>query len=642
MCVAGNPDADLIVAAKSANRAGLELALSRGANIDATDSLGKTAIFWACSLGHADVAKLLMDKGADVNLKDRNGMAPLMEAASQGREDLARLLLEGREIVRTDYANLADVLAAARGVKTEMVGPLRGRLIEIDAVDKKGNSALFFAVRAGKPGIVELLLEKGAHAPLRNQSGLTALDLAERQGRSDLVRIFRGFEKEKGITRKMMAAVESGNLDGIKALLAKGCSVNVQDRSGATPLIHAAAKGRVEVAKLLLDQGALINDRNNKGDTALMIAAELGRKDMMALLLNRGADPEMRNNAGSTALDAAKRKGLSEAQAMLQDHGELGKQLPVALQMGNLELVKSLVDRGAAVDSVDGDGVPAIVAAAVSGQTNIVELLLDRGANPNAKAPSGKTALGVACGDCRLDMIKALVAAGAIATMKDGFGFTPLKIAWDLKIDGSESCSAAFNHLKTYLSENDPGYRMILAAELGDVKLVRDLISAGADVDTENELEETALVAACREGRVDVAKYLLQKGADTNAALMAAAQGGHEEIARMLLNAGVEVELGVLSRAAAAGRSTLVELLLEKGADVNESFASDDEYGATPLISAAAAGHADVVTLLLTKGADPSLKDTEGKTALEVASAAGRRHVVDLLKSRQIKQGAHE
>jgi uncharacterized protein len=637
VCAAANPDSDLLNAAKSANVGKLEQLLSGGANINAVDTLGKTPLFWSCSLGHSDVAKLLLDKKADANIKDRNGITPLMEAVGQGREELVRLLLENREVVHTDYRDLASVLAAARGVKAEVVQPLRGRLIEIDAVDKKGNSALMLAVVAGKPRIVELLLEKGAHATLRNNSGVTAESMAERKELSDIMKVFREFEKEKGVTRKMMAAVDSGNPDAVKALLGKGLSVNVQDRFGATPLIRAAAGGRTDVAKLLLERGALINDRDNKENTALILAAELGLKDMVVLLLNRGADPEMKNNAGLTALDTAKHKGRSEVMQILKEHDGLGKKLVTAVQAGSLEQVKALLDRGSAIDRADSESAPTIVTAVRGGNADLVQLLLERGANPSAKDTSGDTAMTVACGDCKLDMIKFLLTARANATAKNNLGYSPVKIAWDLKIDGKEACVAAFDYLKTYLSENDPGYKLILAAELGNTKLLRELIDNGANVDTENELEETALMVASREGRTDAVKLLLQKGADTEGGLTRAVDGGHVEIAKLLLNAGAEIQPDALCRSATAGKIELAELLLEKGANVNESFANDDQYEATPLALASAAGHADLVKLFLSKGADPSLKDSEGKTALDVASAANHQQVVDLLKSHEKK-----
>jgi ankyrin repeat protein len=454
---------------------------------------------------------------------------------------------------------------------------------------------------------------------------------------SDVIKVFREFEKEKGITRKMMAAVDSGDPAAVKALLTKGLSVNVQDRSGATPLMRAAVKGRTDVAKLLLDRGALVNDRDHKENTALILASELGLKDMVALLLNRGADPEMKKTAGLTALGAAKQKRQSEVAQILKDHDSLGKKLSAAVQAGDLAQAKALLDRGAPVDSADSDGTPAIVAATRGGKTDLVQLLLEKGANPNGKDAAGDTALTIACSECKLDIIKPLLMGGANSTTKNNLGYTPLKIAWDLKIDGKEECAAAFDYLKTYLSDNDPGYKLILAAELGNTKLLRELIDSGANVDTENELEETALMVASREGRVDAVKLLLQKGADTDGALVRAVDAGHVEIAKLLLNAGSEIQSDALCHASAAGNVPLVELLLEKGADVNESSANDDQYEATPLILASANGHGDVVKLLLSKGADLSLKDSEGKTALDVATASNHQQVVDLLKPQEKK-----
>ena len=82
-----------------------------------------------------------------------------------------------------------------------------------------------------------------------------------------------------------------------------------------------------------------------------------------------------------------------------------------------------------------------------------------------------------------------------------------------------------------------------------------------------------------------------------------------------------------MHEAVTAGHYEAVQLLLEKGADINKV----DNDGATPLISAAMSGHKDVVELLLAAGADKSVEDNWG-TALDAARESGHAEVAALLE----------
>jgi ankyrin repeat protein len=109
------------------------------------------------------------------------------------------------------------------------------------------------------------------------------------------------------------AAVEAGDIDGIRALLHAGADPDLQDVAGETALHRvlgaelepgeAPEPLNVEIAGILLDAGADINGRSGEGLTPLMLAVDSGElEDRMALLLSRGADPDVRDADGRTAL----------------------------------------------------------------------------------------------------------------------------------------------------------------------------------------------------------------------------------------------------------------------------------------------------------------------------------------------------
>src|SRR5215472_17730617 len=95
------------------------------------------------------------------------------------------------------------------------------------------------------------------------------------------------FSATAGENSELFQAIRNGDIAFIKAHLTKA-EIEVRDRRGATPLMHAAAFGNLETLKLLLDAGADVNARNDFNATALLWAARDPEKAQ--LLIARGAD----------------------------------------------------------------------------------------------------------------------------------------------------------------------------------------------------------------------------------------------------------------------------------------------------------------------------------------------------------------
>jgi ankyrin repeat protein len=125
-----------------------------------------------------------------------------------------------------------------------------------------------------------------------------------------------------------------------------------------------------------------------------------------------------------------------------------------------------------------------------------------------------------------------------------------------------------------------------------------------------------------------------QRNDDGNTGLHLAARNGHETVIQLLLEKGADVDSKdrkygrtPLSWAATKGNKAVVQLLLEKGADIE-----DKEYGQTPLFWAAENGNEAVMQLILEKGAEIDLKDTEyGRTPLSWVAENGHKAVIQLL-----------
>ena len=154
------------------------------------------------------------------------------------------------------------------------------------------------------------------------------------------------------------------------------------------------------------------------------------------------------------------------------------------------------------------------------------------------------------------------------------------------------------------------------AAAKGNIDTVCFLLKAGltpADASTKNDVGNAALHCACKEGHVEIARMLVEAGADMNmrdnfrdTALHCACNKGHVEIACMLVEAGAAVSMKnrggdtALHFACVRGHVEIARMLVEAGADVRVR----NNYGDTAFICACKEGHVVIARMLVAAGAN--------------------------------------
>lgn len=125
----------------------------------------------------------------------------------------------------------------------------------------------------------------------------------------------------KRIDRQLLAAAKKGDTEKILALLQQGADANADpDDDMGTPLMRAATNGHINAVQLLLEKGADINEISC-GRTALTIAAEYQQGDIIRLLLERGAAVDDAGEYDRTALMHAAHNGMAEIVKLLLEHG---------------------------------------------------------------------------------------------------------------------------------------------------------------------------------------------------------------------------------------------------------------------------------------------------------------------------------
>ena len=177
---------------------------------------------------------------------------------------------------------------------------------------------------------------------------------------------------------------------------------------------------------------------------------------------------------------------------------------------------------------------------------------------------------------------------------------------------------------------------LIDAAEAGNTSRVLELLEGGADVNTTNKWNDTALLYAADNGHTGTALLLIEKGADVDiqndnygsTALMLAAQRGNSILVRALLDRGADINprnihnMTALYAAAGWGNAEVVRLLLDAESEVDargDGGHSFEDERRTPLMAAVLRARNETVGLLLQRGADVNAQSASGMTALKLA-----------------------
>lgn len=279
----------------------LKALLDQKASADVAGDHGITPLMYAAEIGSVDAMRLLIDRGADVNAQNAFGSTALMWSVSDPAK--VRLLLEHDAQVNAvaRSGRTALIIAAFTNPSADVVRLLLAKGAKVDVMDRRHVTPLNAATFANDTATVRLLLEAGADINTPDTFiGLTPL----------------------------MNAAGNRNVEAVKLLLAKGAKVNAVSMTeglpkiqtgtvefgGWTPLLMAAAFGPPQAVNTLLNAGAKIDAQDYRGFTPLMLAVGTDRYDRRTvnLLLAHGAALRPTNHAGETALDWAYKFGDPE------------------------------------------------------------------------------------------------------------------------------------------------------------------------------------------------------------------------------------------------------------------------------------------------------------------------------------------
>ena len=508
---------------------------------------------------------------------------------------LALLAVVGAAATHEDL-RLVD---AAKNQDLQQVRALLNGHPDVNVRSEDGSTALLWAAHWNDLPTAELLVRAGADANAANDFRMTPLSQACTNRSAEFVDLLlkAGANPDTPIgtgETPLMTCARTGGADAVRMLLVHGANVNAKEPTqNQTALMWAAAQQHSNVVQVLIKANADLQAHSKSGFTALHFAARMGDMESTRTLLAAGIDvniqsqPDPDNGRGQRSRGAGVGRGAAGVGpgGAARGAGGFGARgatnfggstpLLVATVRGHVPLALFLLDHGADPNVLDAGFTPLHWAAGTweNGLANPVYGFVD---------PIG----GIPDRDAKLQLVKALLAHGANPNLRatarpPGFGGT-----------GTGGYNDAVGATP-----------FVVAANAADVEMMRVLLAAGADPNLVTKTNSNALLAATGLNR-GIGEMI----DDEDRAL---------EAVKFLLDVGVDPKAvttfneNALFGPGYRGWNRLLELLIEKGADVNVV----SKAGVTPWLAASGFGdrlggvlyNKAGADILLKHGADPKL-----------------------------------
>ncbi|KAL6802257.1 ankyrin repeat-containing domain protein [Trichoderma sp. SZMC 28012] len=633
-------DLGLYIAANKGHLDIVRLLLEAGANVNSHCDNWESALEAAAEGQHFDVLKFLVSYETD----DNHSQSSLSYTSCQDAQSTEILLDGGADIDKQIGPWGTALCLAAVASDSVLFNLLLERGANVNASGGEYGTPLqaAFSLVYKEPELmlerIQKLLDCGADPNI--QGGLYGPALQAAFGFSLY------YQYDIGVLMK-----------AIRLLIEHGASVDTQGGYFGSAL-HAAASSQhpqaTQVIKLLLDNGAEVNQKGNDDwKTALQVACYKGTAEVVRFLLGYGADVNAGGGRYATPLQAAAARRLEEESSdeelqtkllileLLIDEGvDVNEHCGAALRTAALEspyeeVLDLLLAYGADVNACAKDGGTALIAAcrSLKNDTDCVRLLLDHGADVNAQSDYYGTALISTCQTKKLDYHRLYDGQAAVRVAQ-------------LLLDRGADVNVQHENYGTALE----------AACRWNFRLVQLLLEHGADV----QLQDCAAwYAAARFAGISELQLLLDHGIDVNhvsqrygTALHAAMN--HWNLISFLLGCGIDPNVTSESLGSAlqiaCGETSLstdmimesdiwripgtAKWLLEHCPDINVN--AQGGFFGSALQAAAYTGRTLLVKLLLDKGADANVRGGKYRSAMNAAVVRGCWDIVEIL----LKAGA--
>ena len=397
-------DVRLLEAVKRRDQRNFNSLLQARADVNGAQPDGSTALSWAIHLGQRPMADALLAAGANANATDEYGESPVTLAAANGDAELIERLLKAGGDARAARWNGETALMIAAGAGSlDAVKQLADAGADVNVAEPRGRqTALMWAAAEGHSAVVGGLVAMGANVNSASRSGFTPLVFAVVKNDAASIKTLLAAGANPNVVvqsgaKPLVIAMQYRHSAAALALLDGGADLSVRDRAGNTMLHLAAQTGDLEVVRALLARHVDPNVRTPKSaapmgarggggggrggivgeQTPLMLAARGDRESVMRALVTAGADPKLTAQDGSNVLMAAASGARLKTFAYAY---EIDPRVDLVTTTGNTimhvavgmngrtqpevcEVIQFLADHGAKLDEMNGAGRTPIAVA---------------------------------------------------------------------------------------------------------------------------------------------------------------------------------------------------------------------------------------------------------------------------------------
>jgi ankyrin repeat protein len=583
-----------------------------------------------CAWGSEEALELLLKHDAKKVLGIQQYSTGLSHAARKNNHQAVVYWLETHPEHHNLVVDPATVIDVSGNGFMDILPPLIEQIRPTDSYGNTLSQCLQVASKESHKEVVEYLIREGADVNTDvEEVGCTSGGDKRRGSRRKLSALqaaligFERFDPESQyeympyLQSSRAAAYASSQQRLIEILLAKGADPNGADGYERCPLNMAAAYCTVEIVRELILSGAHPEVATKEYGTALRAAA---RRETSGLPIVKAL---LEANAPVSSIDPDKTAALNEALSFFgnsgfygnKDDGRFKNSITDVLSTGPGAVVKILLANLPEEKADDSRYGLLVQMACMAGDQECVELLLQRGTDVNDSGNYYGTALQAASRIGNIKIVERLLNSGADVNILEGAHGTALRAA---VLGGHEELvrSLIARGADVNLRYKDRGESVLrLALESRNHTIFKTLLVAGADLNTEMLNQQHILIAACKHGDTTLVELLLASGVDVN---VSGAKGSRYLPCE---------EATALNAACAAGHLSVVQFLLDHGADVEKTNGSS----ATPLIAAIRGNNQSVVCLLLDAGAD--VNHAVGVTPLSAAAEDCKLEIVKELLS---------
>ncbi|KAK4059089.1 hypothetical protein Trihar35433_11185 [Trichoderma harzianum] len=379
----------LLYAAEAGELSLVTWLLEHEADVNATDDLGRSALWYAIKNLRVEVVRELLNWKPQLNNLTTSGQ-PLVEIAIEDVEIMRMLLDAGIDMEQPNYNNHTVLNIAVDWKKTDVVRLLVERKANLYHRGNGGWNAIMISTwSTADPQILRILADGGANlGDVHPETGNTPLHFAMAWQEEALTKIILEHRKSIDLEKRnnngrtpLLYACGEDNEDCIELLIKAGADVNAEDQWGWTVLSLAAKRGlKDHVTDLLLAQPDLKIDAEGKTKgTALMVSCRSLNREMVTKLLAHGADANISVEELSYNSTAIKSACIPWKELYDDKKNEMDR------------IITELIANGADVNAVGGCNIyNAICAASFAGFASTINLLLDKGASAQDPDPLGR------------------------------------------------------------------------------------------------------------------------------------------------------------------------------------------------------------------------------------------------------------